>query len=588
MRAILFTIIMFILFLILLVPRSSLVEHFENTEFESDFMKNTCMDYIQKENLNINLDYNLKNMTPEDRQKQINLRSEIINSLDAVTKRKFSDINRQYEYAGKCVLRPSRNIIENMHMNEECKLQGKVLTDQLDPTDGIYGRYLVDPNVSVQFEKNEPHGSYDIQPNTGCYIDLDNKDVFFNKIDQLGNMKQFENKNNINLLDTSNNKMLQENKQLLDTMKLYGMSVPSQINKYGHSIITKCRDVSTNNINTDDWSYLSLNNVNIACGDSEVMNRFQLNKTGDNSFNVNYRCCTMQTEDNNIQLGTPVAKNTNFTPNPNNSMVLEKHDMDCLDPGIDPSVDASMLNYISMNNNPNTNQVNFKYNCSSIEKSMPDDSRKIHYKCKPGRMITVPKQLGIRSLTGLVAECPFGEGLSQLVVQDDHDNNTKYGLKYQCCRPKVDAIEKATPVKDRLISGSYLQTLISDKDFNQLTSKNGMYNLIMQSDGNLVLYQNKTKPLWASNTQRGKGVYKVQIALNGQLFIIDENNMVIWSTPVYTPSTQDMKVMQAAQPDKNAQNLTSSAAYGPFQLMCQSDGNVTIYGQLSILIWKAI
>jgi hypothetical protein len=525
-------------------------------------MSNTCLDYIQKE-YDWKLDYKLDNVfnTIEDRNKHINARKDIISNFDAVTSRRFSDINNRYEYTGACVLRDDRKL-DFIKRNDACSMKGSILTDKLDPIDGLYGRYIVDDNANVQltnlnnYKKNNGIGSADtIKPNDGCFLNIDDKDKFYNIVDQLVLMKQFEESDSINKLNVENNKTNEENKKLLDTMKLYGISVPDDMNKYGHSIITKCRDISTDNVNTDDWNYLSLNKLDIACADDEVINRFEINKTNDNSFKVDLRCCSMRSEDNKIGLGNPVQKTTGFIKNNINDMkILTKQNLVCLDPGLDPSTNASMLNYIKLNNNPISDQFAFDYNCSTIEKDITSDTRKIHYDCKPRITKSVNKEFGIRPLTKIFAECPFGEAISQIKIEDDNADNTKYRYNYQCCKPKIIPIDKPTPIKDRIISGSYIQIIQSDLSFNQITSMNGKNKLVMQSDGNLVLYKNGIAT-WSSNTSIGQGIYKAEITPSGQLIIMNNNGNYIWST-------------SPADPRK-----------APFSLVCQDDGNVVIYAQ---------
>ncbi|MBP2173105.1 hypothetical protein J3E05_001436, partial [Methanococcus voltae] len=59
-----------------------------------------------------------------------------------------------------------------------------------------------------------------------------------------------------------------------------------------------------------------------------------------------------------------------------------------------------------------------------------------------------------------------------------------------------------------------------------LASKNGLYELLMQSDGNLVIYDFFRKPLWASNTD-GKGGNKLVMQSDGNLVIYKKDNKPI-------------------------------------------------------------
>lgn len=560
MLVIFISIVLLCLILILLITKYYTYESFKDYDFNSDYMKNTCLDYITKEKKDWNLDYKLDDYTPEDREKQINMRRDIIANLDAVTARRFTDINRPYEYMESCILRKDREL-DFVTDNNKCLLSGQILSDKLDPIDGKYGRFTV-ANASVQFMNVDDYkinkgftNKNDIRPNKGCFLPLDtDKDTFFNTIDKLVSMKQFNDANQINLATTQNNKTLEENQQFIDTFKLYGMAIPQDIGKYGHSIITKCRDVSTDPINTPDWNYLSLNAVNIGCGDDEIMNRFELNKTSDNQYKIDFRCCEMRTEDNKIGFKEPVMYNTPPITNTTHSDYLEKHNINCIQPGIDPNTSASMLNYIRFDNNPQTNQSSFTYNCSSLQKDFKDDSRKISYDCKPKSFLTNPKEYGIRPLTGLVAECAFGEGISQLQVKDDVIDPNRYGLEFQCCKPSISPQVNNTPLRDRIISGSYITMLRSDLPFNELVSQDGRFKFKMQDDGNLVLWFNN-RGLWSSNTNSGNGIYKAELTPSGQLVVTNQYGNFIW------------------------QSNGDDSRRGPFQLVAQNDGNVVIYGQ---------
>ncbi|MQL93794.1 hypothetical protein Taro_026433 [Colocasia esculenta] len=82
--------------------------------------------------------------------------------------------------------------------------------------------------------------------------------------------------------------------------------------------------------------------------------------------------------------------------------------------------------------------------------------------------------------------------------------------------------------------------------------ENGPYRLVMQGDCNLVLYVNRSRPLWASGTN-GRGTScRATLQNNGNLVVLTGSD-VVW---------------------------TSNSARGPnsYRLIVQSDGNVVIYG----------
>ncbi|CAF1025100.1 unnamed protein product [Brachionus calyciflorus] len=97
-----------------------------------------------------------------------------------------------------------------------------------------------------------------------------------------------------------------------------------------------------------------------------------------------------------------------------------------------------------------------------------------------------------------------------------------------------------------------------------LVSQDGTIFLIMQTDGNLVLY-NFTKPLWYSNTyKKGKQPYYLNLKNDENLFIYDSNKNAIWAT-----------------------NHTIRG-YPPHILIVQNDGNAEIYDNNGTSIWSII
>jgi hypothetical protein len=84
----------------------------------------------------------------------------------------------------------------------------------------------------------------------------------------------------------------------------------------------------------------------------------------------------------------------------------------------------------------------------------------------------------------------------------------------------------------------------------QLTSPNRQYRLILQQDGNLVLYGGRKEPLWASNTQ-GQKVEKCIMQQDGNLVLYLHNGQPVWAS-------------------------NTNGRPGSF-LVLQNDGNLVIY-----------
>lgn len=71
-----------------------------------------------------------------------------------------------------------------------------------------------------------------------------------------------------------------------------------------------------------------------------------------------------------------------------------------------------------------------------------------------------------------------------------------------------------------------------------LRSPNGAYHLVVQADGNLVLYVSQyfhpANALWASGTNgRGQGPYRLDMQKDGNLVLYDGVNKPLWATDTH-------------------------------------------------------
>jgi YD repeat-containing protein len=107
---------------------------------------------------------------------------------------------------------------------------------------------------------------------------------------------------------------------------------------------------------------------------------------------------------------------------------------------------------------------------------------------------------------------------------------------------------------DHLVSG---QSLSSGQS---LVSSNVLYTLIMQGDGNLVLYGSNMKPLWYSGTS-GTGANRVVMQGDGNLVIYTSGNRAVWAS--------------------------STAGQGSSHLDLQGDGNLVIYNSSNVPTWHS-
>ncbi|MDD3772970.1 MAG: bulb-type lectin domain-containing protein [Weeksellaceae bacterium] len=93
-----------------------------------------------------------------------------------------------------------------------------------------------------------------------------------------------------------------------------------------------------------------------------------------------------------------------------------------------------------------------------------------------------------------------------------------------------------------------------------LRSESGVYTLRFQEDGNLVLYKNKTKPIWASQTS-GRQTRSLIFQDDGNLVIYDANKNAVWSS--------------------------NSHGKGGSYITLQNDGNLVIYTYQNKPVWAS-
>jgi hypothetical protein len=64
---------------------------------------------------------------------------------------------------------------------------------------------------------------------------------------------------------------------------------------------------------------------------------------------------------------------------------------------------------------------------------------------------------------------------------------------------------------------------------DNLTSANGQYRLLMQKDGNLVLYGPRKQPIWSSNTE-GRPVENCMMQRDGNLVLYLRDGQPVWAS----------------------------------------------------------
>ena len=100
-------------------------------------------------------------------------------------------------------------------------------------------------------------------------------------------------------------------------------------------------------------------------------------------------------------------------------------------------------------------------------------------------------------------------------------------MQYQFEDTPIAATES---ISNQLVNG----TSLSSADSTPIFSPDKKSNLVMQTDGNLVLYQKNT-PIWSTNTQnKGTAPYKLTMQKDNNLVIYDTTSKVIWDAGTNT------------------------------------------------------
>jgi hypothetical protein len=162
------------------------------------------------------------------------------------------------------------------------------------------------------------------------------------------------------------------------------------------------------------------------------------------------------------------------------------------------------------------------------------------------------------------------------------------------------AIKGCYGVTYELLAGNYIT--------DTLTSKNGIFALVMQSDGNLVIYKKGGSAVWStktsgSNRTRLTSVGNLEIRVSGGLeslvwqsgssgtgsklvvsdegnaVIYDQSNNVVWSSDIVASTTGGVIVPVVAN------SITISSCDGPVSLVCPAN-NVIISGTITYGRWE--
>lgn len=115
-----------------------------------------------------------------------------------------------------------------------------------------------------------------------------------------------------------------------------------------------------------------------------------------------------------------------------------------------------------------------------------------------------------------------------------------------------------------------------------------VFDVLMQVDGNLVVYNVNGTAIWASVTEGNTDAYLV-VHNDGNVVVYDSNNQTIWQTNTVVPPTPQ----NVSRPDRllSGQGLVPgssiNSADGGYKLILQTDGNFVLYGPANQVIWSS-
>lgn len=112
------------------------------------------------------------------------------------------------------------------------------------------------------------------------------------------------------------------------------------------------------------------------------------------------------------------------------------------------------------------------------------------------------------------------------------------------------------------------------------TNTNGRQtsNFILQSDGNIVLYDGQNQPCWSSNTS-GHQVSRLTIQGDLNLVLYDGGNQPKWSSSTCNNQNGPFRTDRLGHNSELHANQKLTSANGKVELVHQPDGNVVLYVQ---------
>jgi hypothetical protein len=163
-----------------------------------------------------------------------------------------------------------------------------------------------------------------------------------------------------------------------------------------------------------------------------------------------------------------------------------------------------------------------------------------------------------------------------------------------------------------VVLGNVLEAGQTLSDGQHLTAQDNEFQLAMQTDGNLVLYNRFGRALWASSTEGNPGAYLANQLSDGNLVVYDTSGQPLWATytegnsgdllrlendgNLLVSSTSGHVLWQTGALDHSlfgGESLSGTASeylVSPnqeFQLAMQTDGNLVLYNDFGRALWAS-
>ncbi len=121
--------------------------------------------------------------------------------------------------------------------------------------------------------------------------------------------------------------------------------------------------------------------------------------------------------------------------------------------------------------------------------------------------------------------------------------------------------------------------------WNSHTAHTGSHNrLVMQGDGNLVLYTSSGKAVWNSGTRKAT---HLAMQSNGNLVLYNSSNKAVWSSFTGKISYSTYAHFYAGHTLHTNQTLGSGSANPAYKLILQGDGNLVVYKRSGKAKWQS-